>query len=156
MHDLEKIYKDNFQLVYKYLISLTRNVDIAEELTQETFFKAVKNIGTFKENSSLSTWLCKIAKNLWLNEVKKNSRFQPIDEKMMTSNDIKIFADENKINLFKNIQELDQNTRDVIYLRLTGELSFKEIGIIMNKNEVWARVTFFRGKEKLEKKKGDD
>lgn len=150
MHDIENLYNDNFQLVYKYLITLTQNIDIAEDLTQETFYKAAKNINKFNGNSKLSTWLCKIAKNLWLDEIKKNPKFQSINENLISStDDDKVFATDNKLQLFKNIQELDEKTRDVIYLRLTGELSFKEIGNIMNMNETWARVTFYRGKSKL-------
>ena len=150
MHNLENIYKDNFQLVYKYLVILTHDEDIAEELTQETFYKAIKNINKFSGKAKLSTWLCKIAKNLWLDEVKKSNKFQTINENdLMEIDEDKIFANEDKLKLFKNIQELDEETRDVIYLRLTGELSFKEIGKIMNKNETWARVIFYRGKEKL-------
>lgn len=150
MHDLEDIYKDNFQLVYKYLVILTHNPDIAEELTQETFYKAIKSINKFSGKSKLSTWLCKIAKNLWIDEVKKDTKFQTINENdLIETDEEKIFANEDKLKLFKNIQELDEETKDVIYLRLTGELNFKEIGKIMNKNETWARVTFYRGKEKL-------
>ena len=150
MHNLENIYKDNFRLVYKYLVILTHDADIAEELTQETFYKAIKNINKFSGKSKLSTWLCKIAKNLWLDEVKKSNKFQTINENdLIVIDEDKIFANEDKLKLFKNIQKLDEETRDVIYLRLTGEVSFKEIGKIMNKNETWARVTFYRGKEKL-------
>ena len=150
MHDLEDIYKDNFQLVYKYLVILTNNPDIAEELTQETFYRAIKNINKFSGKSKLSSWLCKIAKNLWIDEVKKYTKFQTINENdLIETDEEKIFANEDKLKLFKNIQELDEETKDVIYLRLTGELNFKEIGKIMNKNETWARVTFYRGKEKL-------
>lgn len=150
MHYLEDIYKDNFQLVYKYLVILTHNPDIAEELTQETFYRAIKNINKFSGKSKLSSWLCKIAKNLWMDEVKKDTKFQTINENdLIETDEEKIFANEDKLKLFKNIQELDEETKDVIYLRLTGELNFKEIGKIMNKNETWARVTFYRGKEKL-------
>ena len=66
--------------------------------------------------------------------------------------DIIILKDE-KISLYRKIQGLDEKTKEVIYLRLSGELNFKEIGIILNKSEAWARVTFYRGKIKL--KEGD-
>lgn len=56
-----------------------------------------------------------------------------------------------KVELFRMLHHLDITTREVMYLRLTGELSFAEIGSIMGKTENWARVTFYRGKQKLMK-----
>ena len=75
-----------------------------------------------------------------------------IDEKDIVISDYDVLASEDKINLYKKIQQLDTETRDVIYLRLSGELTFKEISEIMNKTESWVRVTFYRGKEKLKLK----
>jgi len=150
MRDFNEIYKENFQIVYKYLISLTHDIDVAEELTQETFYRAVKNINSFKGKSKLSTWLCKIAKNLWINEIKRHNKMQEIKENdaIITDEDAILIKDE-KLRLFKNIQELNVDMREVVYLRLSGDLSFKEIGQVMNKTENWARVTYYRAKEKL-------
>ena len=150
MQNLEEIYIDNYELVYKYLLANSHDENISEELAQETFYRAVKNINKFNENSKISTWLCKIAKNLWVDEVKKNSKLKTLDE---NSSEIafedQIFADEDKIRLFKKIQNFNVEMRDVMYLRLSGELNFREIGEIMGKTENWVRVTFYRGKEKL-------
>ncbi len=150
MQDLEEIYIENYELVYKYLLANSHDENISEELTQETFYRAVKNIKKFKGNSKISTWLCKIAKNLWVDEVKKNSKLKALDENNseITFED-QIFADEDKIRLFKKIQNFNVEMRDVMYLRLSGELNFREIGEIMGKTENWVRVTFYRGKEKL-------
>ena len=153
MQDMEQIYKQYFETVNKYLFCLTHNSDISEELTQETFYRAVKKINTFKGDCKMSVWLCQIAKNLWYDELKKKKKVENIDEMLsMQSNDKiedKIVLNESKIELYKKIQKLDKQTREVIYLRITGELSFKEIGDILNKTENWARVTFYRGKQKL-------
>ncbi len=150
MQNLEEIYIDNYELVYKYLLANSHDENISEELAQETFYRAVKNINKFNENSKISTWLCKIAKNLWVDEVKKNSKLKTLDE---NSSEIafedQIFADEDKIRLFKKIQNFNVEMRDVMYLRLSGELNFKEIGEIMGKTETWVRVTFYRGKQRL-------
>lgn len=155
MQNIEDIYKQYFQTVKRYLFCLTHNNDIAEDLTQETFCKAVKKIGTFKGECKISVWLCQIAKNLWYNELKKNKKMEQTNEEeifLMISEekteDTVIF-NENKIELYKRLQFLDEKTREVIYLRITGELSFKEIASILNKTESWARVTFYRGKQKL-------
>lgn len=152
INDIEEIYIDNYKIVYKYLLANSHNKDVAEELTQETFYRAVKNINKFKGDSKISSWLCQIAKNLWLAEIKRNKHFKEIDEKDIVISDYDVLASEDKINLYKKIQQLDTETRDVIYLRLSGELTFKEISEIMNKTESWVRVTFYRGKEKLKLK----
>ena len=154
MQDIEEIYKKYFATVYKYLFCLTQNSDIAEELTQETFYRAVKKIDTFKENCKISVWLCQIAKNLWYDEYKKQTKIKSIDEEeaflvaIENTEDIAI-SNNIKLDLFKKMQLLDNQTKEVMYLRLTGELSFKEIGDVLNKTENWARVTFYRGKQKL-------
>ncbi len=155
MQDIEKIYEEYFEIVNKYVFCLTHNSDISEELTQETFYKAVRKIDTYKGECKISVWLCQIAKNLWYDECRKNKKMihteedylhnlQPLDtiEEQIISND-------EKVSLYKKMQVLDEKTREVMYLRITGELSFKEIGIILNKTENWARITFYRGKNRL-------
>ena len=153
MQDMEQIYEEYFETVNKYLFCLTHNSDISEELTQETFYRAVKNIDKFKGNCKMSVWLCQIAKNLWYDELKKNKKIKNIEEIFLIQSEDEVeddvISNDSKLQLYKKIQKLDERTREVIYLRITGELSFKEIGDILNKTENWARVTFYRGKEKL-------
>lgn len=155
MQDMKQIYEEDFETVYKYLFCLTHNRDISEELTQETFYRAVKKIETFKGDCKISVWLCQIAKNLWYNELKKKRKMENLDDEeiflIQTKNQPEdtAISNSNKIELYKQLQKLDEQTREVIYLRITGELSFKEIAYILNKTETWARVTFYRGKNKL-------
>jgi len=149
MKKLDEIYKDNYLLVYKYLLSITHNEDLSEELTQETFYKAVLNISKFKNKCKLSTWLCTIAKNLWIDEIKKKNRFTQFDNNDVIITEDEFLEKEERLQLFKSIQKLDTLTRDVIYLKIRGDLSYKEIAEIMNTNENWVRVTFYRGKEKI-------
>lgn len=155
MQDIEKIYEEYFETVNKYLFCLTHNNDISEELTQETFYKAVKKIDTYKGECKMSVWLCQIAKNLWYDECRKNKKFinneenSLFDIQVLDTVEDKIIANDEKMLLYKKMQLLDDKTREVMYLRITGELSFKEIGIILNKTENWARVTFYRGKNQL-------
>ena len=100
-------------------------------------------------------WLCQIAKNLWYDECRKNKKIINQEEKdLIDIQDLntleeQVILDNEKMELYKKMQTLDAATREVIYLRITGELSFKEIGNILNKTENWARVTFYRGKNKL-------
>lgn len=158
MQDIEKIYKENFETVNKYLFCLTKNWDLAEELTEETFYRAVEKIGKFKGESKISTWLCQIAKNLYYDVLRKNKKIVNTEYNLLEleaeeGTEEKVILNDEKITLYKNLQKLDEKTREVIYLKITGELSFKEIGEILNKTENWARVTFYRGKQKL--KEGD-
>ena len=155
MQDIEQIYKEYFETVNKYLFCLTHNNDISEELTQETFYRAVKKINTYKGNCKMQVWLCQIAKNLWYDQCRKNKKMADIPEDEMTIGQAINFTEEQaiandeKISLYKKMQKLDEKTREVMYLRITGELSFKDIGTILNKTENWARVTFYRGKNQL-------
>lgn len=153
MQDMEKIYEEYFETVNKYLFCLTHNDYISEELTQETFYKAVKKIDTYKGDCKMSVWLCQIAKNLWYDQCRKNKKI--VETKDLTNIhdadlvEDSVISNDEKMNLYKKMQKLDDKTREVMYLRITGELSFKEIGIILNQTENWTRVTFYRGKNKL-------
>ena len=161
MHNSEKpeeVYKKYSTTVYKYLYCLTKNEHTAEELTQETFAIALEKIKDFKYKCKLSTWLCQIAKHLWYKQLKENKRkksipFEELENEIFvgtTVDDIVCDNDE-KINLYKQIQNLDENSRNVIYLKLSGNLSFVEIAAILGKTPSWVRVTYFRAKEKLKK-----
>lgn len=153
MQNMDEIYEECFETVYKYLFCLTHNSDISEELTQETFYRAVKKIDTYNGKCKISVWLCQIAKHLWYNQCRKNKRIVDTDETFDIEDpqnlEEQFIAGEEKVLLYKKMQDLDEKTREVMYLRITGELSFKEIGEILEKTENWARVTFYRGKSKL-------
>lgn len=153
MQDIEQVYKQYFETVNKYLFCLTHDSDISEELTQETFYKAIKKINTYRGDCKISVWLCQIAKNLWYDYCRKNKKVINEDKipEMLSVNttEEQVVVKEEKILLYQKMQKLDKETREVIYLRITGELSFKEIATILNKTENWARITFYRGKNKL-------
>lgn len=153
---MEEIYKEYSKYVFNYLLSFTNNVEISEELTQETFYSAIKNIHKFQNNSSLKTWLYKIAKNKLIDYYKKTKKMQELDidevnDKFLFINSFEEdYADrEELINIYKKIHKLDEKSKEVIYLRIKCEFNFKEIGDIMGKSEEWARITFYRAKIKL-------
>ncbi len=160
MQNMDQIYKEYFEIVNKYLFCLTHSNDISEELTQETFCRAVEKIDKYRGDCKMSVWLCQIAKYTWYDYCRKNKRetnlakLLDIEQEVDTPENEIISKDE-KIELYKKMQGLDEKTREVLYLRITGELSFKEIGVILNKTENWARLTFYRGKIKL-KEVGED
>ncbi|MCI8397003.1 MAG: sigma-70 family RNA polymerase sigma factor [Clostridia bacterium] len=161
----DKLYKNYSMLVYNYLYSLSKDRELAEELTQETFYKAIKNIKKFEGNSKVSTWLCQIAKNEWRTYVAKESKIKqiPIEDenyidKLILENTAETEVEEKEavLNLYKEIHKLDQKTKEVIYLRIKGDLSFKEIGEILGESEEWARITYYRGKIKLKEELRND
>ncbi|MDE5831351.1 MAG: sigma-70 family RNA polymerase sigma factor [Clostridia bacterium] len=162
---MEELYKEYSKLVYNYLHSLCGSHEIAEELTQETFYKAIAGIKNFRNDCRVSSWLCQIAKNLWKDYLRKEKKVKliPIDDDSYIESLIIEKSLENHIedrseivDLYKQIHKLDEKTKEVFLLRIKGELSFKEIGEILSKSEEWARITFYRGKIKLKEELDND
>lgn len=156
MQNIEEIYKEYSKIVYKYLFCLTHNEDLSEEIMQDTFLVAVKDIDKFRGECKLSVWLCQIAKHLWFKELRKqkankNVSFEDLEQEIISSFSLEdeIISKEEKLKLFKDMQILDESSKEVMYLRLTGNLSFNEIAEILGKTPSWARVTFFRAKQKI-------
>jgi len=153
MQPMEDIYKSYATTVYKYLLSMTHDEDLSEELTQETFYQAIRTIDRYDESCRISTWLCGIAKNVLITYRRKNRQHEELadcDSPQEPAQD-DIIRSEEKVLLIRKIHELGEPAREVVYLRVFGELSFKEIGDVLGRTENWARVTFYRGKEKLRK-----
>lgn len=161
MHNIEEIYNENANIVYKYIFCLSQNEELSEEITQETFAIAIKELNKFRGDCKVSVWLCQIAKHLWYKELKKNKlkRQIPLDDvkENIISNELEeqYFLKEDKLQLYKSMQKLDSKTKEVMYLRLMGNLNFNEIAEILNKTPNWARVTFFRGKQKIKEERKD-
>ncbi len=156
MEDIEEIYKKYANLIKNYIFFITRNRDLSEEIMQETFVVAIDGINKFRGDCEISVWLRSIAKKILYKRLKKDNLSKTISIHELELEDAKQVESEyiennGKLKLYETLQSLDANTREVMYLRLTGELTFKEIGKILHKSENWARVTFFRGKQKLSK-----
>ena len=157
MTEFEKLFEEKREYIFKYLMTLSKDYSLAEELTQETFYRATKKISEFRGEAKMSTWLCQIAKFVYYQSLDKKRRrkevsFDEAVELAMQEDTQKSIEDaEAKMNIFKEIYKLSSPMRDVVMLRLTGELSFKEIGDIMAQSENWARVTFYRAKHILGK-----
>ena len=153
MQPMDEIYRQYARTVYKYLLSLTRNADLAEELTQETFYQAIRSSGRYDGSAKVTTWLCGIAKNVLFSWRRKHKETAPLDDPEMTveSAEDEALSSMGKLELIRLLHGLPEPYREVMYLRAFGGLSFKEIGEVSGKTENWARVTFYRGKEKLKK-----
>lgn len=153
----EDLYEKHAQGVYRYLFSLSGEADTAEDLTQETFCQALKSLDTFRGDCTPQVWLCAIAKRLWYKELERRSRTAPLEEEHLSRLEApddpagETERREDRMALYRSLRRLDPETREVIYLRLAGNFSFREIGELMGQSEVWARVRFYRGKERLAK-----
>lgn len=153
MTEFEKIFEDNREFVYKYLIKISQNPSLAEELTQETFFRAYMNYSSLRDKKKTSVWLCQIAKNTyfgWYNEHKKISSFEEIEHLSNTDSIEEVFLEkELSKTAIKHLISLDEPYKEVFMLSVFGGLSLKDISDIFGKSESWARVTFYRAKQKL-------
>ena len=153
---MDEIYRRHAKAVYAFLLAKTADSMLAEELTQETFYQAVKSIGSFKGESSVSTWLIGIANNVlrgYFRKQKKQAEEElpktEIAARGGTATEDIVLRSMDTISLMQAMHRLAEPYREVLHLRLTADLSFKEIGQIMERTENWARVTYYRGKEKL-------
>ena len=153
MKYMEQIYKEYARTVYKFLLSRCHSEDLAEELTQETFYQAVRSIDRFDGSCKISVWLCQIAKHLWYRYLEKHKREIPVENLQETeaasAAEEEVMDRERQLDLLKQIHHLSPAAREAVYLRIFGNLSFREIGEVLGKTENWARVTFYRSKEKL-------
>lgn len=154
MKNMEEIYNKYANAIKNYIFCITKDITLAEDIMQETFIVAINEINKFRGDCEISVWLFSIAKKILYKKTKKSNmnNMISIDEFEFADNktpEEEYISNDNKLKLFEALQKLDSNTREVIYLRLTGDLTFKEIGKILNKTENWAKVTFFRGKQKL-------
>ena len=153
MLSMEETYRAHSKTVYRYLLSLTHNAELSEELTQETFYQAVRSAARYDGSCKVTTWLCAIAKNVLLSYRRKHrpAQLPETAEGGAASPEAEALAEAGRVELIKKLRRLEGEMREVMYLRLFGDLSFREIGDIFSKTENWARVTFYRGREKLKK-----
>lgn len=160
---MDAIYIKYCKCVYNFLYKLTNDIELSEELTQETFYTAIKKINTLNKKERIRTWLYQIAKNKWKDYLRKNKKAN-IDseentvENLVANYDIEedMIAKDNIIEFYKKIHMLDIDTREIIYLKIIRNFTFKEISQILGKNEEWARTKFYRGKLKLKESLKDE
>lgn len=154
--DYEKLYNSYYMQVYSYVVSIAKNRELAEEITQNTFYKAVSAKAKFKGESNELTWLCSIAKNLYYDELRNQRRIADMREISKLPYDENIectIADSDmafRIHLVLHC--LDEPYKEVFQLRVFGELSFGQIATIFGKTEAWARVTYHRAKLRIQER----
>lgn len=153
MKDFSDVYNEYAPGVYRFLLTLTRNENVAEEITQETFYRAFRQIHSFRGESSLYGWLCQIAKNIYFNESKKNKRttIEISDHDTESSDDftVHLMHKEQAMLLHKILHTLPNPYKEVFTLKIFGELKFREIAALFGKSESWAKITYYRAKERI-------
>lgn len=155
--DFEEIYLEYYKPVYAFLLARCQDKALAADLTQETFFKALKNIGRFRGESSLNVWLCGIAKNALVSHWRRYGREMSLEEASLPeeaeaqerSPAASLETAEQKLDIHRALHTLPEPYREVFWLRVYGELSFADIAALFDKTETWARVTFYRARTKL-------
>lgn len=153
MTDFEKLFNENREFIFKYLVKMARDVSLAEELTQETFFRAYMNYASLRNKEKASSWLCQIAKNTyyaWYNEQKKKDSpddFEAISD--CESIEEAFVQKELSQKALLCLHELEEPYKEVFMLSVFGGFSLKDISSVFGKSESWARVTFYRAKQKL-------
>lgn len=151
MSEFSEIYKLYFNDVYKYVLTLSKNELIAEEITQETFFKALKNIDKFNGSCKLYVWLCQIAKNTYFTMYKKQSNNKNlVDNKESNDLEKELINKEKAFDIHKILHYMQEPHKEVFTLRTFGELPFNKIGQLFGKTDSWARVTYHRAKLKIQ------
>ena len=160
MDEIEEIYAQHFQSVYRYVFSLCRNETTAEDVTSETFLKAIKAIDKFKGDCSVKAWLCQIAKHTYFSLLKKTKgeAFPGFEAEIDSDGESEsVFSDfterlldkASAIEIHRCLHGLEEPYKEVFSLRMFGELSFAEIAELFGKTESWARVTYHRSKLKI-------
>lgn len=155
MEDFNNIYEMYFKDVYRYILAISNDSMLAEEITQEAFLKALKNIKKFKGRCSIRVWICQIAKNSYCTYLKKRKNLYNLDEVNLCTEeylDEDIIRQEDLLEINRAFNNLDEPYKDVFYLRIYMNLSFAEIGEAYEKSESWARVTYHRAKLKIRNK----
>ena len=157
MEEIEAAYRAHFDDVYRFLRGLTGSESLAEELTQETFFSAMKHIGDYRGESELRVWLCSIARNLYYSHLRRQKHLSgdEIPENLCADETdfSEMIADKAlAMQIHRVLHDLQEPYKEVFSLRIFGELSFREIGTLFGKNDHWACVTFHRAKKMIQTK----
>ncbi len=151
--DFEVLYNMYYKQVFSFVMTLTHNRELAEEITQETFSRAMFSDKGFRQESGELTWLCSIARNFFIDETRKKKRMVDLPEDYEPASEQNVQEDVEDADLSYRIHvilhDLEEPYKEVFQLRVFGELSFQKIGTIFGKTETWARVTFHRAKLKI-------
>ena len=146
--------------VYSYVMTLAKNRDLAEEITQNVFYKALSTQSKFRKGSGELTWLCSIAKNAFYDEMRRQKYITDLpqnDERPARENiEQAVTNKDSAYQIHKILHNLDEPYKEVFSLRVFGELPFNQIAMIFGKTESWARVTYHRARVKIKERMDDN
>ena len=151
-----------YEAVYRYSLSICKDATEAQDITQETFLKAMKAMHRFKGESSLYTWLCTIAKNLWINKCRKSKKEYMLESWEDYTSDSKTSMEEAaadkdlSLQIHRILHNIQEPYKEVFSLRVFGQLSFSDIAGLFGKTESWARVTYHRARKMLHEALGKE
>ena len=167
--DIEKLYREYFTPVYRYTLSLVHDPNMAEEITQETFFRALKKINDYRGEASLKVWLCQIARNLSFDSLKRQSKTTALTKHDDDESDDyelpagsesdpeeQLLRKQTAMKIHSILHDLKEPYKEVFQLRTFGDLSFAEIGELFGKSESWARVTYYRSRMMIKEELDED
>lgn len=155
--DMEGLYAQYFRDVYRFALSLSRDAILAEEITQETFFRAVRAVKKFDGRCHPRTWLCSIAKNLYFSRLRVPGT-EPLNldiwfgEASLDNPDAALETSERLMRMHRCLHALPEPYREVFSLRIFGELSHAQVAAVFSKSEAWARTTYYRAKLLLQQR----
>lgn len=154
MTDFEQVYVIYFDDVYRFLLALSGSESTAEELTAETFFRALRALDGFRGECSVRVWLCQIAKNLYYSQTRRDARLTPLDECAVPAEDAaERLSDRSEAETIRQcLHELPEPYKEVFLWRVYGERSYKEIAKLFGKTENWACVTYHRARKMIRAK----
>lgn len=151
MMDFEQVFEAYYADVRRFVLALCRDASLAEEVTQEAFFQAIQHIGRFRGQCTMLVWLCQIAKHTYYAHQKRSARFAAIVPEAASEEDVaaSLVEREQAAHVHRALHTLEEPYKEVFSLRVFGELPFVQIAQLFGKTESWARVTFYRAKQKL-------
>ena len=155
--DMDSVYQEYADLVYRFLYSHTHDAEWSRDLMQETFLRATGSISRYDGSCKLSVWLCQIAKHILYQELRRKKHMETVEltdymaDDSVPDGEASILHQENRIELYRAVHHLPEIEREVVLYRITGELSFREIGSNLGKSENWSRTVFYRAKQKIRK-----
>jgi len=159
VEELEEIYNNYFKDVYYFAYSLSKDINVAEDITSETFIKAIKSIDRFEGKCDIKVWLFQIAKNTYYTYLRKHKNLLDLDSVPEKEDDFdvekSVILSEESTKIQEILRHLPDSYREVFTLRFFGELSFKQIGTLFGKTENWACVTYHRARNKIREEMGD-
>ncbi len=152
--EFEQLYKAYYMQVYSYMMTVCKNPELAEEITQRAFYKALLSFKKYRGEASQLTWLCTIAKNIYIDRLRKEKKQSELPEEAQSGENLeeKIENEDAAFRIHQILHQMNEPYKEVFQLRVFGELSYAQIGKLFGKSESWARVTYYRAKNKIKDK----